>query len=103
MDMNPAVVEWYERKTEFWLEKYGPGPRIHYHTGLVDPAEPASDDTKALRKQLFASQEAMLRRACDVWEADRTMRGDLVDVGCGLGGSSIFFAQEFGARVTALT
>ena len=38
-----------------------------------------------------------------VWDASESLTGEILDVGCGLGGGSIFWAQEFGARVTAVT
>lgn len=96
-----VIVDWYDRKTDFLLEKYGPGPRIHYHTGLA-PADvtPAPTDD-GLRRQLFASQEDMLHRAIGAWREG--LRGELLDVGCGLGGTSLYLATELGARVTALS
>ena len=45
----------------------------------------------------------MLRDAAEVWDASQSLSGDILDVGCGLGGGSIFWAQEFGAQVTAVT
>ena len=45
----------------------------------------------------------MLRHAAEVWDASARLSGKILDVGCGLGGGSIFWAEEFGAQVTALT
>lgn len=97
------VIAWYERKTESILRKYGPGPRVHFHTGLVEPDTAPAPDIEGLRRQLVQSQERLLFEAARFWEAERYLRGVVLDVGCGLGGSSIFLAQEFGAHVYALT
>jgi len=97
------VVAWYEQKTEFLLEKYAASERVHYHTGLVPPAEQPASDRTELKQQIWRSQEAMLERAARVWDAERHLRGDVLDVGCGLGGGPIFWAQRYGASVTALT
>jgi tocopherol O-methyltransferase len=98
------VIAYYESKTRSILERYGPGPRVHYHTGLVDDPGPLdSSSTEELRHVLVAAQERMLYHAANLWDASSTLCGDVLDVGCGLGGGAIFWAQEFGARVTAVT
>jgi len=98
------VIAYYESKTRSILERYGPGPRVHYHTGLVDDPGPLdSSSTEELRQLLVVAQERMLYHAANVWDASSTLSGDVLDVGCGLGGGAIFWAQEFGARVTAVT
>jgi tocopherol O-methyltransferase len=97
------VVAYFQSKTKPILERYGPGPRVHYHTGLVDDPPPPSETIPALRRRLIDGQELMLRHAADVWNASTNLSGQILDVGCGLGGGSIFWAQEFGAKVTALT
>lgn len=97
------IIAWYERKTESILRKYGPGPRIHFHTGLVDSDTAPSPDIEGLRRQLVQSQEKLLIEASEFWEAESHLRGLVLDVGCGLGGSSIYLAQEYGTYVFALT
>jgi len=97
------IVAYYEPKTQELLRRYGPGPRLHYHTGIVD--EPVSLDIpmSVLRGEIVAGQERLLYIAAEIWQAPSTLGGEIVDVGCGLGGGSIFWAQEFGTQVTAVT
>jgi cyclopropane fatty-acyl-phospholipid synthase-like methyltransferase len=76
---------------------------VHYHTGIVDAPEPPSASAQELCKDIIAAQERMLYYAADAWQAQSTLCGDILDVGCGLGGGAIFWAQEFGAQVTAAT
>jgi cyclopropane fatty-acyl-phospholipid synthase-like methyltransferase len=98
----PAVA-YYERKTQDILRRYGPGPRVHYHTGLVNEPPAPGASIEELRRELVASQEQALRHASRLWDASSHLCGDVLDVGCGLGGGTIFWAQEFGAQVTGVT
>jgi len=100
---KPDVVGYFEGKTQSILSRYGPGPRVHYHTGLVDEPPPPGASILDLRRRLIAAQERILWYAAEVWDAPSTFTGDVLDVGCGLGGGSIFWASEFGAQVTAVT
>lgn len=63
----------------------------------------AALDVEGLRLQLIQSQEKLLIEAARFWEAERNLGGMVLDVGSGLGGSSIFLVQEYGAHVHALT
>src|ERR1700736_1420195 len=50
------LVAFYEQKTTAILQRYGPGPRVHFHTGFAD--EPQPDATAGeLRLHLVESQE----------------------------------------------
>jgi tocopherol O-methyltransferase len=95
------IIDWYEKKTQNIIDKYGPGPVIHFHTGIIDPVDNPEKDSELLRLQLVKSQEKLLQVACDFWGSD--FMGSLLDFGCGLGGGSIYFAKEFGVTVYALT
>ncbi len=97
------VIAYYEGKTRAILERYGPGPRVHYHTGIVDEPGPPGSSIRELRRGLVAAQERLLHYAAERWSASSALCGEVLDVGCGLGGGAIFWAQEFGARVTAVT
>lgn len=97
------VVDWYERKTESILTKYGPGPRVHFHIGLYDEELPAEADFEGIRRQLTTGQERLIAHAANRWNDRERLSGRVLDVGCGLGGGSIFWAQTFGAEVAALT
>ncbi len=62
-----------------------------------------AEDIEGLRHQLVEAQERLLVEAAQFWEAKKHLSGVVLDVGCGLGGSSIFFAQKYGSHVYALT
>ena len=97
------VAAYFDGKTAGILERYGPGPRVHYHTGLVDDPPARGATVAELRQELVRGQELMLQEAAAAWDASQSLSGEILDIGCGLGGGSIFWAQEFGAQVTALT
>jgi SAM-dependent methyltransferase len=99
------VARYYDEKTARILEKYGPGPRVHYHTGISDGRYRKGAGMEELRDAMSAAQELVLSRIARGMRpslpADRP--ASLLDVGCGLGGGSIYLAQELGAAVTAIT
>jgi tocopherol O-methyltransferase len=99
----PEIVAYYEPKTQDLLRRYGPGPRLHYHTGIVDQPGPLDISLPALCNGIVAAQERMLHHAAEIWQAKSTLCQEVLDVGCGLGGGALFWAQEFGAQVTAVT
>jgi tocopherol O-methyltransferase len=100
--VDHEVTIFYEQKTRAVLRRFGPGPRVHYRTGFVDGPVRAATIAE-LRSELVEGQERMLHHAGDFWELRRVAFREVLDAGCGLGGGAIFWAQEFGAHVTAAT
>lgn len=98
-----AVSRWYAAKTGDILRRYGPGPRVHYHTGWTGEQPDTTGDAPTLEKDLRSAQVRLLDVAAARWNAERNLTGHVLDVGCGLGGGSIYWAERHGARVTALT
>src|SRR5260370_24431612 len=84
------LIEMYERKTREILKRYGPGPRVHYHTGLVDEPPSIGASGEELRRELIAAPERTLEYAAEVWDAASGLCGDVLDVGRGLGGAALF-------------
>jgi cyclopropane fatty-acyl-phospholipid synthase-like methyltransferase len=96
------LVAYYDGKTQAILQRYGPGPRVHFHTGFASEPRPSASPSE-LRTRLVDAQERMLRHAAESWQIRAIHFADVLDVGCGLGGGAIFWAQKFGSKVTAVT
>lgn len=99
------VPLYYSRKTNDILQKYGPGPRVHFHVGLFerDARLNTTVSQTVLKRRISESQEAILGHAARSWGVRGGQPLHLLDIGCGVGGGSIYWAQEHGATVTGLT
>jgi len=98
------VSDYYRIKTASIMKKYGPGPRIHFHVGLLDEPPAASvRDPLHHRRTIVDAQESLMRLAAESWDARQCLTGEVLDVGCGLGGGALFWAQEYQSNVTAVT
>jgi len=99
-----SVRSYYRGKTAAIIDRYGPGPRVHYHIGLFDDHSlPHGATAERIRARIVAAQDRLLERAAVVWDAATVFTGNLLEVGCGLGGGAIYWAQHFPVQVTALT
>ena len=76
----------YDLATPFYRLLWGP----HIHHGVWDAEAPPLQATRRLIDRLAA-------------EASVASGDDVLDVGCGMGGSSIELAVRYGCRVTGLT
>src|SRR5258708_9095356 len=92
----------YETETNPISQLYGPGPRVHYHSGLMAAPPAAGLSSLDFRQRLTAAQERLLHHAAKVWNASSNLCGEVLDVGCGLGGGAIFWGQGVDARATAV-
>ncbi|MGW0748504.1 SAM-dependent methyltransferase [Streptomyces sp. NPDC002587] len=99
------VPLYYSRKTADILHKYGPGPRVHFHMGLFAPGATPNTTVsqRVLKRRIVESQEAIVEHAARSWGAYASPPARVLDIGCGVGGGSLYWAQEHGASVTGLT
>ncbi|MFB7462823.1 class I SAM-dependent methyltransferase [Streptomyces sp. NPDC056224] len=101
---DDPVRLYYSHKTQEILQKYGPGPRVHFHVGLYPDGPPDTTvPQSALKQHLLEAQERIVEHAARSWGAFEAPPRRLLDIGCGLGGTSLYWAQEHGASVTSLT
>ncbi|MFD3697041.1 SAM-dependent methyltransferase [Streptomyces sp. NPDC058646] len=95
---------YYSRKTQEILQKYGPGPRVHFHVGLYPDGPPDTTVSQStLQQRLLDAQERIVEHSARSWGANEAPPRRLLDIGCGLGGTSLYWAQEHGSSVTSLT
>ncbi|MCB9637301.1 MAG: methyltransferase domain-containing protein [Myxococcales bacterium] len=96
------VRNYYSEKTMHLLEKYGPGPRIHFHLGIYLASVSAPHDRRLLQHLLTQGQEDMMLLSSDVWGVGDLTGKRILDVGAGLGGATLWMATCRGAEVDAL-
>jgi tocopherol O-methyltransferase len=100
---SSSVGSYYLSKTAHIIDRYGPGPRISYHLGFLSGSPSTSATTEEIRKGIVVGQTRYLDHCAQAWDAATVFTGRVLDVGCGLGGPSIYWAQRYGAHVTAVT
>ena len=97
------VSLYYSRKTADILYKYGPGPRVYFHVGLFDSDPNTTVPQRVIRQRLIDSQEAVLDHAARSWRVAHDPPARVLDIGCGVGGGSLYWAQKYGSMVIGLT
>lgn len=88
--LNQNIQNFYDASTRLWEETWGE----HMHHGYYGPDGTAEKDHFQAQIDLI---EEFLR-----W-GNVTQPRKILDVGCGVGGSSLYLANKFGADVTGIT
>lgn len=89
-ELNQNIQKFYDASTRLWEETWGE----HMHHGYYGPDGTAEKDHFQAQVDLI---EEFLR-----W-GQVSHPSKILDVGCGVGGSSLYLANKFGAEVTGIT
>jgi tocopherol O-methyltransferase len=88
--LQRRIQQFYDASSGLWEQVWGE----HMHHGYYGPDGTIPKERRQAQIDLI---EELLR-----WSGV-TQAQDILDVGCGIGGSSLYLADKFGARVTGIT
>eukprot|EP00262_Sarcandra_glabra_P008272 TRINITY_DN215_c0_g1_i1.p1 TRINITY_DN215_c0_g1~~TRINITY_DN215_c0_g1_i1.p1 ORF type:complete len:305 (-),score=42.44 TRINITY_DN215_c0_g1_i1:398-1312(-) len=94
--LQKGIAEFYDESSTLWENIWGD----HMHHGFYDPNEQASiSDHRAAQIRII--EEALKFAGV----SDDRLKGpkNIVDVGCGIGGSSRYLARKYGAKCKGIT
>uniref|UniRef100_A0A803KST7 Methyltransferase type 11 domain-containing protein n=1 Tax=Chenopodium quinoa TaxID=63459 RepID=A0A803KST7_CHEQI len=107
-ELNKGIADLYDESSAMWEDIWGD----HMHHGYYDPSQPA------LLSQHRAAQIRMIEEALrfagvtdlqvirystvNIYDPSKQPKA-IVDVGCGIGGSSRYLAKKFGATTQGIT
>ncbi|KAK8593864.1 hypothetical protein V6N13_042580 [Hibiscus sabdariffa] len=94
--LQDGIAEFYDQSSGLWEDIWGD----HMHHGFYDPASnfSASDHRAA---QIRMIEESL--RFAGITDEPEKQPKTIVDVGCGIGGSSRYLARKFGAECHGIT
>ncbi|XP_039063448.1 probable tocopherol O-methyltransferase, chloroplastic [Hibiscus syriacus] len=96
MALQDGIAEFYDQSSGLWEDIWGD----HMHHGFYDPASSVSaSDHRAAQIRMI---EESLRFAGITDDPEKQPK-TIVDVGCGIGGSSRYLARKFGAKCQGIT
>ena len=92
--LNSQIQQFYDSSSSLWEQVWGE----HMHHGYYGPTGKEKKDRRQAQIELI---EEMLNWA----EVEAISCGcpQILDVGCGIGGSSLYLAQKFNASATGIT
>jgi tocopherol O-methyltransferase len=88
--LKSQIQQFYDASSGLWEQVWGE----HMHHGYYGPTGKEKKDRRQAQIDLI---EEVLKWA-EIEKAE-----DILDVGCGIGGSSLYLAQKFNATVTGIT
>ncbi|GAB4858146.1 Tocopherol O-methyltransferase, chloroplastic [Ancistrocladus abbreviatus] len=94
--LQRGIADLYDESSVIWEDIWGD----HMHHGFYDPDQPASIADHRFA-QIRMIEEAL--RFAGISEDPNKRPQSIVDVGCGIGGSSRYLAKKFGARCQGIT
>ncbi|KAF5450606.1 hypothetical protein F2P56_030940 [Juglans regia] len=94
--LKKGIAEFYDESSGVWEDIWGD----HMHHGFYDPGSTVSvSDHRAAQIRMI--EEAL--RFSGISEDPKKRPKSVVDVGCGIGGSSRYLARKFGAKCQGIT
>ncbi|KAJ7978871.1 Gamma-tocopherol methyltransferase [Quillaja saponaria] len=94
--LTKGIAEFYDESSGLWENLWGD----HLHHGYYDPDSTASvSDHRAAQIRMI--EEAL--RFAGISEDSSKWPKTIVDVGCGIGGSSTYLAKKYGAKGQGIT
>ncbi|KAF7835284.1 gamma-tocopherol methyltransferase [Senna tora] len=94
--LQKGIAEFYDESSGIWEDIWGD----HMHHGFYEPDSSVSvSDHRAAQIRMI--EEAL--RFAAVYEDPTKWPKTIVDVGCGIGGSSRYLARKFGAKSIGIT
>jgi tocopherol O-methyltransferase len=93
-DLSAKIQQFYDASSGLWEQIWGE----HMHHGYY-----GQDGSRILeRRQAQIEMIEELLKWSECWEKQDQPQ-NILDVGCGIGGSSLYLAQNFGAQVVGIT
>ena len=86
-EIKQKIRKFYDVSSPYWLELWGK----HIHDGYYVTGKESKEE----------AQENLIRLLAD--KANIQMNSKILDVGCGIGGTSIYLAKNFNAHTTGIT
>ncbi|ESQ28865.1 hypothetical protein EUTSA_v10018768mg [Eutrema salsugineum] len=96
--LRQGIAEFYNETSGLWEEIWGD----HMHHGFYDPDSSVQLSDSGHREAQIRMIEESLRFAGVTDEEEKKIKR-VVDVGCGIGGSSRYLASKFGAECIGIT
>ncbi|MCO5560860.1 hypothetical protein L7F22_014480 [Adiantum nelumboides] len=98
-ELNAGIAHFYDSSSGMWEDLWGEHMHIaYYDAGLPLTAALSIDHKQA---QLRMIEESL--KWAGISDAEASKPQKIIDVGCGIGGSSRYFARKYGAEVVGIT